>query len=274
MSADEAAAAAQEGARMREAHPEGPAGPSTAVVTGGGSPRGLGREIALELGRRGWAVAVLDLDAAAAEETAALVRGLGRPALGLGADVSDPASVDAAFGRAEAELPPVEVLVNNAGISAPTRFQDISLDEWRRMFEVNVVGTVVPTQRVLPGMRERGYGRIVNMSSVSAQRGGGIFGASHYSASKAAVLGLTKALAREVGADGITVNAVAPGMADTNITRGAMTAQRRDELAADTLLGRLAEPADVANAVAFLASPASAYVTGATIDVNGGTHLH
>lgn len=146
---------------------------STAVVTGGGSPRGLGREIALELARQGWAVAVIDLDSAAAEETAALVREIGVDAIGLGADVADPASIEAAFAQIESALPRIDALINNAGISAPTRFLDISLDEWRRMFEVNVIGTVVPTQRALPGMRARGYGRIVNMSSVSAQRGGG-----------------------------------------------------------------------------------------------------
>lgn len=248
---------------------------STAVVTGGGSPRGLGREIGFELARRGYAVAILDLDGAAAEEAARTIAiETGAMTIGLRVDVTSQESVDAAFTEVEAQLPQIDVLVNNAGISASTRFMDISLEEWNRLFEVNVVGTVIPTQRALPGMRRRHYGRIINMSSVSAQRGGGIFGASHYSASKAAVLGLTKALAREVGLDAITVNAVTPGMADTDITGGAMSDARKAELATGTLVGRLAAPSDVANAVAFLAEPASEYVTGATLDVNGGTHLH
>lgn len=247
----------------------------TAIITGGGSPRGLGREIARQFGMQGYAVAVLDLDEQAAKAAAAeIAEESGVSTLGLRADVADKDSIDEAVSRIEQELPPVGVLVNNAGISASTRFLDISQEEWEKVFAVNVVGTVLPTQRVLPGMLKRKFGRIINMSSVSAQRGGGIFGASHYSASKAAVLGFTKALAREVAAEGITVNAIAPGMADTNITQGSMTEERKAELAEATLIGRLTSPADVANAALFLAAPASEYVTGATIDVNGGTHLH
>ena len=248
---------------------------STVLITGGGSKRGIGRATALRFAALGYAVAILDLDTAGAEETAREATAAGSPAVfAEHVDVTDQPSVTAAVRAAETALPPVTVLANIAGISSPTRFENITLEEWERIFAVNVRGTFLVTQAVLPGLRERGYGRIVNMSSVSGQRGGGVFGASHYAASKAAVLGLTRTLARETEGQGITVNAVAPSMVDTDITQGAMTEDRKAELAATTLLGRLATPADVAGTIVFLASPDASYLTGATIDVNGGSHLH
>lgn len=247
----------------------------TVLITGGGSQRGIGRATALRFAALGCAVAVLDLDAAGAEETAREATAAGSPAVfAAHVDVTEQASVTSSVRAVEAALPPITVLANIAGISSPTRFENITLEEWERIFAVNVRGTFLVTQAVLPGLRERGYGRIINMSSVSGQRGGGVFGASHYSASKAAILGLTRTLARETEGQGITVNAVAPSMVDTDITHGAMTEDRKAELARTTLLGRLATPADVAGAIVFLASPDAAYLTGATIDVNGGSHLH
>ena len=247
----------------------------TAIVTGAGSERGIGRATALTLAAAGHAVAVLDVDGDAARRTADLVAERhGVATLGLAADVSDPDAVDRAVTEVEAGLPMVTVLVNNAGITRPTRFVDIEPDEWALVFAVNVTGTYLVTRRVLPGMLARGHGRIVSISSVSAQRGGGVFGGSHYSASKAAVLGLTRALAREVGDGGVTVNAVAPGLVDTDITGGAMDDARRAELIAAVPVGRLGSTADVAATVAFLASPAAGYLTGTTVDINGGSHIH
>ena len=249
--------------------------PGAVLITGGGSRRGIGRATALRFGADGYAVGVLDIDADAAADTARQAKESGSPHVYSGyVDVTDAGSVTDAVRAAEAALPPITVLAPIAGISSPTRFENITLDEWERIFAVNVRGTFLVIQAVLPGLRARGYGRIVTMASVSGQRGGGVFGASHYSASKAAILGLTKTLARELDGQGVTINAVAPGMVDTDITRGAMTAERKAELAAATLLGRLATPADVAGTIAFLASPDAAYLTGATIDVNGGSHLH
>jgi 2-hydroxycyclohexanecarboxyl-CoA dehydrogenase len=180
----------------------------TVIVTGAASARGIGRETCLRLAANGWTVAALDRDEDAVQETARLAAGVnGADAIGLACDVTEPESVDAAVAAVERDLPPVAALVNNAGITAPTRFLDIESDEWDRIFDVNVRGTYLVTRRVLPGLVDRHYGRIVNLSSVSAVRGGGVFGGSHYSAAKAAVLGLTRALAREVGPDGVTCNA-------------------------------------------------------------------
>jgi 2-hydroxycyclohexanecarboxyl-CoA dehydrogenase len=247
----------------------------TVLITGGGSRRGIGRATALRFAALGRPVAVLDIDADGARDTAREAKDAGSPAVfSAHVDVTDPASVNEAVRAVEAALPPVEVLANIAGISAPTRFVDITLEEWERVFAVNVRGTFLVTQAVLPGMLGRDAGRIITMSSVSGQRGGGVFGASHYSASKAAILGLTKTLARELEGSNITVNAVAPSMVDTDITHGAMTGDRKAELARTTLVGRLATPDDVAGVIVFLASPDSSYLTGATIDVNGGSHLH
>ena len=157
--------------------------------------RGVGpwhrRGACLRLAADGWAVAALDRDGEAVQETARLAAsGNGGAAVGLTCDVTEAGSVDAAVAAVERDLPPVAALVNNAGITAPTRFLDIDVDEWDRIFDVNVRGTYLVTRRVVPGLLARGHGRIVNLSSVSAQRGGGLFGGSDYAAAKAAVLGL------------------------------------------------------------------------------------
>ncbi|WP_243789444.1 SDR family NAD(P)-dependent oxidoreductase [Saccharopolyspora gloriosae] len=248
----------------------------TALITGAGSERGIGRETARQLAAAGFDIAVLDLDGDAAERTAALVaQEHGVRALGVQADVTGQESVDAAVTAVEnSDLPAIAALVNNAGITRPTRFLDIEPAEWELVFKVNVTGTYLVTQRVLPGLVERGYGRIVNVSSVSAQRGGGVFGGSHYSAAKAAVLGLTKALAREVGANGVVVNAVTPGLIDTDITGGLLSGDRKEKLIADVPVGRNGRTTDVAATITFLAGEAVGYITGATFDINGGSHIN
>ena len=252
-----------------------PSAPRTAVITGAGSRRGIGRATAPALAAAGYHIAVLDLDKEAAEDAAREVAARhGVEALGLAADVTDADAVDAAVGAVEAALPPVGALVNNAGITSPTRFLDVTPAEWDRIFEVNVRGSFVVTHRVAAGMAERGFGRIVFLSSVSAERGGGVFGGVAYSAAKAALLGFAKALACELGASGVTVNSVAPGLIDTDITQGKLDEERRAAMIADVPVCRIGAVEDVADIIAFLARPESGYLTGATYDVNGGSHIH
>lgn len=249
--------------------------PRTAVITGAGSRRGIGRAIAHALAAAGYHIAVLDLDKEAAEDTAREVAVRhGVEALGLPADVTDADAVDAAIGALEAALPPVGALVNNAGITSPNRFFDVTPTEWDRILDVNVRGSFLVTHRVAAGMAERGFGRIVFLSSVSAERGGGVFGGVAYSAAKAALLGFAKALARELGPSGVTVNSVAPGLIDTDITQGKLDEQRKAAMIADVPVRRIGRVEDVADVVAFLTRPESGYVTGVTYDVNGGSHIH
>ncbi|MFF4260187.1 SDR family NAD(P)-dependent oxidoreductase [Streptomyces sp. NPDC001663] len=249
--------------------------PRTAVITGAGSRRGIGRATAHALAAAGYHIAVLDLDKEAAEDTAREVAVRhGVETLGLPADVTDADAVEAAIGAVEAALPPVGALVNNAGITSPTRFLDVTPTEWDRILEVNVRGSFLVTHRVATGMAERGFGRIVFLSSVSAERGGGVFGGVAYSAAKAALLGFAKALARELGSSGVTVNSVAPGLIDTDITQGKLDEERKAAMIADVPVRRIGAVEDVADVIALLARPESGYLTGVTYDVNGGSHIH
>lgn len=247
----------------------------TAVITGAGSRRGIGRATAHALAAAGWNVATLDLDGTGANYVAEEVAGRhGVRTLGLTCDVTDQASVDRAAAAIDTALPPVGVLVNNAGITSPIRFLDVTDTEWDRIFAVNVRGAYNLTRRLVPGLVNRGFGRVVFLSSVSAQRGGGVFGGVAYSAAKAAQLGFAKALARELGPHGVTVNAVAPGLIDTDITGGALDGHRKAALLAGIPVGRNGTVADVADLITYLCRPQSGYITGATYDVNGGAHMH
>jgi NAD(P)-dependent dehydrogenase (short-subunit alcohol dehydrogenase family) len=247
----------------------------TAVVTGAASRRGIGRATAHALAAAGWNVAVLDLDEAAAKGTADEIAAAHRvQAFGLACDVTDETSVGAAVDTLVADAPPVGALINNAGVTSPTRFLDVTGPEWDRIFAVNVRGAYNITRAVAPGMAERGFGRIVFLSSVSAERGGGVFGGVAYSAAKAAQLGFARALARELGQHGVTANSVAPGLIDTDITGGALEGDRKAALVAGIPVGRTGQVADVADLITYLCREESGYITGATYDVNGGSHIH
>jgi NAD(P)-dependent dehydrogenase (short-subunit alcohol dehydrogenase family) len=252
-----------------------PVSDKTAIITGAGSKRGIGRATAHALAAAGWNVAILDLNEPSAKEAAnEVAEQRGVQTAGIGCDVTDEASVDSALAALDGSLPPIGALVNNAGITSPTPFLEVTGEEWDRIFAVNVRGSYNITRRVAPGMVERGFGRIVFLSSVSAERGGGVFGAVAYSAAKAAELGFARALARELGPNGVTVNSVAPGFIETDITGGALTGDRKEQLIAGIPVGRGGSANDVADLITYLCREESGYITGATYDVNGGSHIH
>jgi NAD(P)-dependent dehydrogenase (short-subunit alcohol dehydrogenase family) len=246
----------------------------TAVLTGAASPRGIGRATAEMLASEGWSVGILDIDGDAAQRAAEDITSVyGVRALGVGADVSDQATVNAAIDQVESTLPPIVALANLAGISSPTEFMDETLEAWERVFKINMTGTFLVTQRVLRGMIERKLGRIVSVSSISAQRGGGTYSKVAYSASKAAIIGFTRALAREMGQYGITVNCIAPGPVDTDIMGGTLTEERKAAMSADILMGRVGTVRDIAALMVFLMGEDAGYITAATYDINGGLQI-
>jgi NAD(P)-dependent dehydrogenase (short-subunit alcohol dehydrogenase family) len=242
-----------------------------AVITGGAGPNGLGFATAKLMAAQGARVAILDL--ARAEPQAAAAK-LGAGHLGLVADVTDKASCDAAAAAVLKAFGRIDILVNNAGITQPVKTLDITGADYDRILDVSLRGTLYASQAVLPAMRAAKSGSIVCISSVSAQRGGGIFGGPHYSAAKAGVLGLARAMAREFGIDGIRINCITPGLIETDITQGKLTPERKVQIAADIPLARLGRADDVAGACVFLASELSGYCTGITLDVNGGMLIH
>lgn len=245
----------------------------TAVVSGAASRRRIGLATARLFAAHGARVAVLDIDAAAAEDAASSLGSSGEH-LGLGCDVVDRDACNSAARAVIGRFGHVDILINNAGITQPLKFMEIGGPEWERVIDVNLRGVLCLSQAFVPHMRERRQGTIACMSSVSAQRGGGIFGGPHYSAAKAGVLGLAKAMARELGPDGIRVNCVTPGLIQTDITGGRLTDAMKAEIIKGIPLNRLGTADDVAKIYLFLASDLSAYVTGAVIDVNGGMLIH
>lgn len=239
-----------------------------AVVTGGGS--GIGRATCLRLAKDSVAVAVWDLDSQGAEETAVLVTKVGGKAIARTVDVSSAKGIAVALDCTQRELGMVTILINNAATHARLPFPDITEEQWRRMLNINLLGPALCIKAVLPGMLEAGWGRIINISSSAAQTGGSL--QAHYAASKAGVIGLTRALAMEYAAAGITVNAIPPGYVDTPMARdGAGGAF--DAHAAASPMKRAGRPEEIAATCAFLASEEAGYITGQTISVNGGRYL-
>ena len=247
-------------------------GNRVAVVTGGGA--GMGFAIAQHLARRGDRVAIIDLNAEVAEQAAASIGAEGGIAIGCGADVADRDAVSAAYERIRAELGPIEILVTSAGIDRFTPFTEISVDEWNQMIAVNLTGTFHCIQLAIPDMLAANFGRILTISSSSAQSGAKKM--SHYVASKGGVVGLTKALAVEYARNGITVNTIPPGFIDTPMSR---RAEERGDLpsidvvAAHSPMGRAGTPDDIGVAAAFITSDEAGYITGQSINVNGGLYL-
>ncbi len=244
-----------------------------AIVTGAGSKRGIGRTTALTLARDGADVVVGDLDLQGAEAVVDEIKALGRRSFAVKVDVSKQEDVSQFVRRVLDQFGRIDILVNNAGITQPIKVLDMTEADWDRIITINLKGTFLCSKAVLPAMINQRYGRIVNLSSVSAKRGGGVFGGAHYSAAKAGILGFAKALAREVAAYGITVNSVAPGLIATDIRGGLESLERQKEMSKDIPCQRLGTPEEVGAAIAFLASEEAGYITGEEIDINGGSHM-
>jgi len=243
-----------------------------AVVSGAGS--GMGLAISRRLAREGHAVALLDLSGDAVEEAAAELRSEGASTIAAGVDVSNRTAVDDAFARVRTELGPIAIMVTSAGIDKFERFTEISAESWDRMLAVNLTGTFHCVQAAVPDMLDAQWGRIVTISSSSAQSGAARM--AHYVASKGGVVGLTKALALELAPHGITVNTIPPGFIDTAMTRRAESRgdlPNLDAVIARTPVRRAGTADDIAAACAFLCSDDAGYITGQAINVNGGWYL-
>ena len=256
-------------ARPESSDRHGPRVTSKVAIVSGAAA-GIGAACAKRLAQDGIAVGVLDLDADRCADTVAAIEAAGGRAIALGADISKRDQVQAAVAAVREALGPITVLVNNAGVTDFTPFEQTTDELWDFVYSVNVKGTFIVTQEVLPDMKAAGWGRIVNISSSSAQTGTANMAA--YSSSKGAVITLTRSLAQELGPLGITVNNIPPGsvlgtiMADANAARFSVPI---DVLAKSIPVRRVGEPDDIANACAWLCSEASSYVTGQTIGVNG-----
>ena len=247
----------------------------TVVLTGAASPRGIGRASAHYLAERGWNIGIIDVDAEAAKRVAeeiALEHGVA--AAGSGADVSVESQVRAAFDELEGALPQIVALVNLAGVSSPVPYLEVTPEEWNRVISINLNGVHYATRRAVETMVQHGVGRVVSLSSVSAQRGGGTYSKTVYSAAKAGVVGFSRSVARELGHEGITVNVISPGPIDTDIMGGTLTDERKERMAADGVLPRIGTPRDIAAAIAYLIGEDAGFVTGQTLNVDGGLYMH
>ena len=238
-----------------------------AIVTGAG--QGMGYAVAHRLAAAGASVVVNDVNAAAAEQTADSLRAAGRAALAVPGDVGSSQDVRGIVAAALDRYGGIHILINNAGVLRPTAVIDIEEAEWDLVVNVNLKGTYLCSRAVLPAMREAGWGRIVNFSSTAGKNVSTVGGA-HYTAAKAGVLGFTRHLAKEAAPYGITVNAVCPGLIDTEMVRATISDEQTSAYAASFPIARLGLPEEVAELVAFLASDRAAYITGASLDINGG----
>lgn len=241
----------------------------TAIVTGAGrGGRGIGRGIAIALAEQGADVIITArTNVSDAEAVAEAVVGVGRRGIAVACDVSDSSSVEELFKQAAAELGRVDILVNNAGITRDTLLLRMSEDDWDAVMSANLKGTFLCTRAAAKLMLKQRAGRIINITSIMGQVGNP--GQANYSASKAGIIGFTRTVARELGSRGITVNAVAPGFIETQMT-DAVKEDVRAGILSKVPLGRLGTPEDVGAAVAFLASDAAAYITGQVLTVDGG----
>jgi len=240
-----------------------------AIITGGAS--GIGRATVLALAAEGTQVAILDLNPEVAHSVAAELTLQDRSALSLATDITRPEQVEASISAVLERFGRIDILVNTAGIAQFGPLASITLDDWDRMLDVNLKGTVICCQSVLPAMRAMGSGHIINIGSVAGQIGGKISGAN-YAASKAAVISFTRSLTKQVGGQGIIVNAINPGPVTSPMTAG-WPQEWLDDVLANIPLGRLGDPEEVAALIVFLASGLADYLHGSVIEMNGGMYL-
>jgi 3-oxoacyl-[acyl-carrier protein] reductase len=239
----------------------------TALITGAG--RGMGRSVAEILARRGARVVINDTNIDLAEDAARALNETGVQAWAVAGNVASSEDVRNMIAQIADRFGGVDILVNNAGVLRPTKVIDIPEEEWDFVVDVNLKGTFLCSQAVLSTMQKAGWGRIINFSSTAGKNVSTVGGA-HYTAAKAGILGFTRHLAKEVARDGITVNAVCPGLIDTEMVRATISDERVRAYAESFPVPRLGRPEEVAELVAFLASEQAAYITGASLDINGG----
>lgn len=247
----------------------------TAIVTGCGAPRGIARAVARRLASAGWNVVVTDVSSLACEFAEELRKEFPNNAiLGLQFDISDPQQVIEAYATIDREMPPLVGLANIAGIACPDNIFDIEIEQFDRVMNVNCRGTMLMMKYGAERMKDTGIGRIVNFSSITALDGGGTFSKFAYAAAKAAVIGLTRGGARELGEYGITCNVLLPGPFDTDIMGGKLTEERKASMSSNIPVGRVGQPPEIAAVVDFLLSSESSFVNGVSINVDGGKHMH
>lgn len=242
------------------------------LVTGAGSPRGMGRVFAQTFAELGAKVVLCDINKEGIDANVKELKDAGFEAAGFAGNLCKEDEVATLVDFVLDRYGRIDVLINNAGISQKVTVADMTLADMERIFNVNMFGLFLLTKAVCEVMKKQNYGRIVHLSSVSGKRGGGVFGGAHYSASKAAVLGFSKNLAREVSQYGITTNCVCPGLINTDIWKSMSPEQAKPVIDAIPM-GRPGEPEEVASAIIFLASREASYITGEEIDINGGSHM-
>ncbi len=242
-----------------------------AVISGAATERGIGLATAQLFAEHGAAVALLDLER---QKPAEVAQAIGKVHRGYVCDVTKKDECERVAQEIIKDFGAIDVLINNAGITQPIRIMGIKPENYDAVLDVNLRGMLYLSQAFIPHMISRGKGAIASTSSVSALTGGGFFGGPHYSAAKAGMLGLTKDMARELAPKGIRVNAVAPGMVDTDIRGDKMSEEIFNKILSTIPMGRIASPREVASVFLFLASDLASFVTGATVDVNGGMFIH